>query len=96
MFLLELLLCLSLMIRLAIVKLGEGGGKQKMKHLCPVCGQYEFTRRSANPLDCCYLGCKVCGWIDDAVLELEPDYGGGELGISLNQARAEWAAKHKQ
>lgn len=22
-----------------------------MKHLCPVCGQYEFTRRSANPLD---------------------------------------------
>lgn len=32
---------------------------------------------------------------DDAVLELEPDYGGGELGISLNQARAEWAAKHK-
>lgn len=55
-----------------------------MKHLCPVCGQYEFTRRSANPLDCCFLGCKVCGWIDDAVLELEPDYGGGELGISLN------------
>lgn len=67
-----------------------------MKHLCPVCGQYEFTRRSANPLDCCFLGCKVCGWIDDALLELEPDYGGGELGISLNQARAEWAAKHKQ
>lgn len=67
-----------------------------MKHLCPVCGQYEFTRRSANPLDCCFLGCKVCGWIDDALLEDEPDYGGGELGISLNQARAEWAAKHKQ
>ena len=54
-----------------------------MKHLCPVCGQYEFTRRSANPLD-------------DAVLELEPDFDGGELGISLNQARAKWAAKHKQ
>ncbi|WP_418576471.1 CPCC family cysteine-rich protein [Phascolarctobacterium succinatutens] len=67
-----------------------------MKHLCPVCGQYEFTRRSANPLDGCYLGCKICGWIDDAVLELEPDFDGGELGISLNQARAEWAAKHKQ
>lgn len=31
----------------------------------------------------------------DAVLELEPDYGGGELGISLNQARAEWAANYK-
>ena len=55
-----------------------------MKHVCPVCGQYEFTRRSANPLDGCYLGCKVCGWIDDAVLELEPDFDGGELGISLN------------
>lgn len=75
----------------------KGGEKQEMKHLCPVCGgQYEFTRRSANPLDACYLGCKVCGWIDDAVLELVPDYGGGELGISLNQARAERAAKHKQ
>lgn len=67
-----------------------------MKHLCPVCGQYEFTRRDSSPNDGCYLGCKVCGWIDDAVLELEPDYGGRELGISLNQARAEWAAKHKQ
>lgn len=67
-----------------------------MKHLCPVYYQYEFTRRSANPLDCCFLGCKVYGWIDDAVQELEPDYGARELGISLNRDRVEWAAKHKQ
>ena len=89
-----LLLCLSLRRKLFTMKRGERR-REKMKHLCPVCGQYEFTRRSANPLDGCYLGCKVCGWIDDAVLELEPDFDGGELGISLNQARAEWAAKHK-
>lgn len=67
-----------------------------MKHLCPVCGQYEFTRRSAAPNDCCFLGCKVCGWIDDALLEHEPDYDGGELGISLNQAKERWAKTHQR
>lgn len=67
-----------------------------MKHLCPVCGQYEFTRRSAESYDSCYLPCKVCGWVDDNILEVKPDFDGGELGISLNQARADWKAKQKQ
>ncbi len=67
-----------------------------MKHLCPVCGQYEFTRHSAAFHDCCFLPCKVCGWVDDSLLEVKPDFDGGELGISLNQARAAWKAKQKQ
>lgn len=64
--------------------------------ICPVCGQYEFMRRSAELHDCCFLPCKVCGWVDDSLLEVEPDFDGGELGISLNQARAAWKAKQKQ
>ena len=67
-----------------------------VKHLCPVCGQYEFTRRSDSPFDCCFLGCKVCGWVDDALIEHEPDFDGGELGISLNQAREHWEKTHKK
>ena len=67
-----------------------------VKHLCPVCGQYEFARRSDSQFDCCFLGCKVCGWVDDALLEHEPDFDGGELGISLNQAREHWEKTHKK
>lgn len=32
-----------------------------MKHLCPVCGQYEFTRRSANPLAAIWAARYVAG-----------------------------------
>ena len=67
-----------------------------MKHRCPVCGQYEFTRRSDAPYDSCFLGCMVCGWVDDDLLEHEPDFDGGELGISLNQAKERWAKTHKK
>ncbi len=58
----------------------------KDKHLCPVCGQFEFERY--NSMDYC----DVCNWCDDAVQEKEPDYKGGANRMSLTEAKAAFAA----
>lgn len=63
---------------------------KKDKHICPVCGQYEFKEFNS------YKFCPICDWQDDAVLEADPDYAGGAFGKSLNQERAEWKAKQKE
>ena len=49
------------------------------KHLCPVCGKYEFEDE--------YEKCGVCGWWNDLVQELHPDFDAGANAISLNQAK---------
>lgn len=57
----------------------------RMKHICPVCGQYEFP--SENSFDIC----PVCNWEDDADQEEKPDEINGANRMSLNEAREAWA-----
>ena len=51
------------------------------KHMCPVCGRYEFEEEGSFDI------CEVCGWEDDNYQERHPDYVDGANHISLNQAR---------
>ena len=55
--------------------------KDNDRHMCPVCGQYEFEFHGSFDI------CEVCGWEDDNVQENDPDYAGGANIISLNQAK---------
>ena len=57
------------------------------KHLCPVCGMYEFPEKDS------YDVCQVCGWEDDGVQLEDPDFAGGANTLSLNQFREKWEAK---
>lgn len=59
------------------------------KHICPVCGMYEFSEHDSFEV------CEVCGWEDDCLQLEEPDYEGGANDMSLNQARAMWAAERR-
>ena len=61
----------------------------KDKHLCPVCGKYEFEEY------CSYDICEVCGWEDDAVQEKYPDLKGGANRMSLNEAKIAYASGQK-
>lgn len=56
------------------------------KHLCPVCGQYEFESRGSFEI------CEVCGWEDDPLQADEPDFEGGANELSLNQHKAKYEA----
>lgn len=55
-----------------------------IKHICPVCGEYEFEEEGSFDI------CDVCGWEDDPLQAKEPDLEGGANEMSLNQARAAW------
>lgn len=60
------------------------------RYPCPCCqakvlsalGEYEI--------------CPKCGWEDDPAQSADPDLEGGANELSLNEARAEWAAKSKK
>lgn len=54
------------------------------KHLCPVCGKYEFDEYGS------YDVCDVCGWEDDPVQMDDPEYEGGANELSLKQARIQY------
>jgi len=56
---------------------------------CPCCGSRVLTTLGR------YEICEVCEWEDDPVQSADPDYTGGANKLSLNQARAEWAAKNR-
>ena len=60
------------------------------KHLCPVCGEHEFPKEDT------FLSCPVCGWINDKILEIFPEFDGGEMGFSLNQAKAIYKKDRKK
>lgn len=50
------------------------------KHLCPVCGKYEFEEQGSFDI------CDVCGWEDDPLQLNDPDLELGANEMSLNQA----------
>lgn len=50
------------------------------KHLCPVCGKYEFEEQGSFDI------CDVCGWEDDPLQLKDPDLELGANEMSLNQA----------
>ena len=53
---------------------------------CPVCGEHIFEQEDDYDI------CPVCGWENDDLQRSQPDLSGGPNGMSLNQARAMWAA----
>ncbi|MBE6136312.1 MAG: hypothetical protein E7181_03500 [Erysipelotrichaceae bacterium] len=53
-------------------------------HKCPVCGEYVFPNLNSYDI------CPVCGWEDDEVFD-----GGGANGISLEEAKENFAEKRK-
>lgn len=52
------------------------------KRECPVCGKYIF--------DDDYGYCEVCGWFNDPYMYDHPDYAGGALKMSFNEAIEAW------
>ena len=50
------------------------------KHICPVCGKYEFQEYDS------FEFCPIGKWHDDALLTKEPDMS-GYYKMSLNEAR---------
>lgn len=52
-------------------------------HLCPVCKEYSFV----EPFE----DCPVCGWCNDVVQEVEPDWKGCGNTMSLNEAKQAYA-----
>ena len=51
------------------------------KHLCPVCGKYEFSKPNSFEI------CEVCGWQNDRYQENNPDEEDCANEISLNEAK---------
>jgi hypothetical protein len=57
--------------------------------ICPVCGKYHFEESGI------YDECPICGWVDDTLQRLEPDYSDGYNRISANEAKARFASGEK-
>lgn len=49
--------------------------------LCPVCGKFYFSEVDSDEI------CEVCGWQDDKLQKMKPDYSGGANVMSLNEAK---------
>lgn len=56
---------------------------------CPVCGKYTFEEY--NDMDIC----DECWWLNDGIQMNNPDYKGGGNHMSLNEAKAAYAAGKK-
>jgi len=59
------------------------------KHLCPVCGEYEFESLDSYDI------CPVCGWEDDAYQADNPDEEMCANELSLNQYKAKFESGWK-
>ncbi len=55
--------------------------KTDTRHLCPVCGKFEFESRNSMEI------CEVCNWQDDYFQFIEPDEKPCANRMSLNEAR---------
>ena len=60
---------------------GNGNQKERMDKLCPVCGMHKFEELNA------FEQCPICGWYDDLVQRMDPDYRNGFNKKSLNEYR---------
>ena len=52
---------------------------------CPVCGRYKFVEANDHDI------CPYCDWENDRYEMKHPDSAGGANGISLNEARKNYA-----
>ena len=59
-----------------------------MSHPCPCCGYLTFDDEPCGSFELC----PVCFWEDDNVQNDDPVYVGGANGISLNEARNNFAS----
>ena len=58
-----------------------------MSYSCPCCKYLTFEEEPYGSFEIC----PVCFWEDDNVQNNDPNYDGGANGISLNQARENFA-----
>lgn len=56
------------------------------KHLCPVCGKFEFDCRLSMEI------CEVCGWQDDIFDEDDPTEDTGANEMSLSEYRSAYGS----
>lgn len=54
------------------------------KHLCPICGKYEFEELNSFDI------CTICGWEDDAVQVDHPDDDTGANEYSFNEYKMKY------
>jgi hypothetical protein len=59
----------------------------KNRYPCPCCGFLTLTEQPPGTFEVC----PVCYWEDDNVQFADPEYSGGANGISLTQARHNFA-----
>ncbi|MDC3955198.1 hypothetical protein KEG38_15135 [Polyangium jinanense] len=55
-------------------------------YACPCCGKFTLPELGH------YEICEECEWEDDPIQADKPDYEGGANGVSLNQAKRNYAA----
>ena len=54
------------------------------EHLCPVCGETVFSAHNSFEI------CPVCGWEDDGLQYINPNFSGGANADSLEDFRKKW------